>query len=274
VPYRALTFYRLVVLFSAAGCSATSSVLPSCGQGGAAPRGAVGWLNQPAGLTVLTDEPFDAVSENGWRFTRRQTINGSGVSLALDSSAAFSPPHVLRFTYGIGFPGGQDPGVVAYDPAAPVRDVYVGLWWKPSNPWQNHVASGVNKVAFWFGAGSSGDIALIMFRSDSAYTLQVVPEFPITKDVRRLTPNVAATPVSLGAWHQLEWHVKYSTSPISPDGVTEWWLDGSLQGRYVDLRIPGAGFSEFQIAPTWGGVEGAKTEVDMYCFDHARVSAQ
>jgi hypothetical protein len=152
-----------------------------------------------------------------------------------------------------------------------VRDAYFGLWWKPSNPWQNHVGSGVNKLAFLFAADNGGDIALIMFRTDSVYTIQVVPEFP-PADVRRLPPNVTATPVALGAWHLVEWHVRYSTSAVARDGLTEWWLDGVLQGRYADLQMTAsAGFNEYQIAPTWGGVDDAKSEVDMFCFDHARV---
>jgi hypothetical protein len=112
-----------------------------------------------------------------------------------------------------------------------------------------------------------------MFRAESAYTIQVVPEFP--KDVRRLTPNVAAMPVTLGAWHQLEWHVRYGSPDTSANGVVEWWLDGALQGRYSDLKTPGGpGFTEYQIAPTWGGMGGVKTEADRYCFDHAYISGR
>src|SRR5882724_8681251 len=253
------------------GC-ADATVQQSCGAGGPAPELAVGWLNQPPELTVLADEPFDALSENGWRMTPRPTVKGSGVALAIDSSAPFSPPHVVRFTYSLGFPGGHDPGVEFYNPATPVRDAYFGLWWKPSRPWQNHVRSGVNKIAFLLAAAGAGDIALIMFNASTAYTIQIEPEFPVTRDVRRLEPNVAATPVTLGVWHQLEWHVRYSSTPVTSDGVTEWWLDGVLQGRYTDLRMSGLGFSEFQIAPTWGGMDETKSEVDMFCFYHARVS--
>jgi hypothetical protein len=265
--------YALCVLLLPMGC-VDATVPQSCGAGGPAPRRAVGWLNEPAGLPVLSDEPFDALSGNGWRLTPRQTINGSGVSLAIDSTAPLSPPHVVRFTYGIGFPGGQEPGVEAFDPALPVREAYFGVWWKPSNPWQNHVGSGVNKIAYLFSAVSAGDIALIMFNADTSYTIQVVPEFPVTRDVRRLAPNVTATPVTLGVWHQIEWHVRYSSTPVTSDGVTEWWLDGVLQGRYTDLRMSGLGVSEYQIAPTWGGVGDEKSEVDMFCFDHARVSGR
>lgn len=272
-PGRSISALLLLVV----GTGGCRTVAPrSCGPAATPLRRApVGWPNAPAGLPRISDEPFNALDENGWRLTERETSHGSGVSLAIDSSAPGSPPSVLAFTYGIGFPGGYEPGVVAYDPAAPVREAYFGLWWKASAPWQNHAGSGVNKIAFLYAAEGLGDIALIMFKADSDYTIQAVPEFPTTKDVRRLTPNVTATPVTLGAWHQIEWHVRYATPDTSGTGIVEWWLDGALQGRYADLKTPGgAGFTEYQIAPTWGGMGGAKTEQDRYCFDHAYISGR
>src|SRR5258708_5600850 len=236
----------------------------------AAKDAAAVWPHEPAGLSVLSDEPFNRLTENGWRVAQRQRVNGSGVSLVTDSTAPFSPPSVLQFTYAPGFVGGAEPGAEYYDAPAPQRDTYLGLWWKPSNPWQNHDDSGVNKIAFLYMSGGA-TIVLIMFKSDSGYTLQVVPEF--SGDTRRLAPNVTATPVVLGAWHRVEWHVKYSSSDALRDGHTEWWLDGVLQGKYTDLRTPpDSGVREYQLAPTWGGVGGAKTEADCYWNDHAHIS--
>jgi len=55
---------------------------------------------------------------------------------------------VLQFKYAAGFPGGVEPGVEWYDLAAPVKETYFAFWWKPSKPWQTHMASGVNKMRF------------------------------------------------------------------------------------------------------------------------------
>jgi hypothetical protein len=233
------------------------------------------WPNEPAGFKVLSDEPFNALSENGWRFVQRETLNGSGIFVVTDSTAPLSPPHVLQFTYADGFVAGREPGAEFYDPATPTTETYFGLWWKPSRPWQNHAGSGVNKIAFLYGLGGSGDMALIMFNTGSTYTMQVVPEFPVSGDVRRLAPNVTATAVVLGVWHRIEWYVKTSTSGTSRDGVSQWWLDGVLQGKYGDLQMPAAArFSEYQIAPTWGGVGGTKVETDCFWYDHAHISAE
>jgi hypothetical protein len=228
------------------------------------------WPNEPAGFTVLTDEPFNALVENGWHEAQRQTTNGSGLFLRTDLTAPLSLSSVLEFKYATGYTGGSEPGVEYYNPASAVKETYFSFWWKPSSPWQNHPGSNVNKLAFLFPS-SGGPIYIMMYGEGGSFFMNVEPEF--SGDVRRLPPNVTATPVALGAWHRVEWYVKYSTTGSSRDGVTRWWLDGVLQGDYRDLQTPAdAGFSEYQLAPTWGGIGGTKNQTDYYWFDHARIS--
>jgi hypothetical protein len=228
----------------------------------------------PTGLTTLSDEPFDTLTENEWITLQRDTTHGSGATLASDERAPLSPPSVLQFIYAKGFQAGHTPAVTFYDVVEPVKEAYFGFWWKPSDPWQNNVESGVNKLAFVLttATGVDGEAAIIMFGTDSGpYTVQVITEFP--GDVRRLSPNLTATLVTLGAWHRVEWYTKFSSTDTTRDGVTRWWLDGVSQGAYTDLVMPAdPGFKEFQLAPTWGGVVGTKSERDFYCYDHARIS--
>ena len=268
-------FCLLDLVAQTAGCLDRPPDLPGaappCRTGSnGGPRPAVGWPNEPAGFTVLSDAPFTALNANGWRAVQRTTTNGSGVIVTSDSTAPMSPLAVLQFTHGVGFPGGYTPAAVFYDPPAHPKDTYFAFWWKPSDPWQNNSPSDVN-IAFMFSA-SGADIFLMMFGTGGAYTIRVAPEVP--GDVRRLDPNVTATALTLGVWHRIEWHQRYNTSPTLRDGVTEWWLDGVLQGRYADLHLPNdAGIQEYQLAPTWGGVGDTKRETDCYWYDHARVSA-
>lgn len=270
------------------GCGANCPPGPpaSCGASvgagvGVAPGAAVpaidpasAWPNVPSGLATVSDESFDALTEHGWITLQRNVINGSGATLALDPNAPLSPPGVIQYTYADGFPAGSTPAVTYYDLATPVKEAYFGFWWKPSSRWQNNVESGVNKLAFLLTQQTAvhGEMAMIMFGTDSGpYTLQVVTEFP--GDVRRLPPNLTPALVTLGAWHRVEWYARFSSTDSTRDGALRWWLDGVPQGGYADLLMPDdPGFKEFQIAPTWGGVVGTKSERDFFCYDHAHLS--
>lgn len=252
----------LVTVLDTATTPDTTTTPPPPPSGGA-------WPNEPAGFTVASDEPFNSLTEGGWNSVQRQGTNGSGLFPGLDATAPNSPAGVLQFTFATGFVAGSEPGVEYYDLASPAKETYFAFWWKPSSPWQNNSNSNVNKIAFLFPSG--GDIYIMMQGIGAGYQLAVEPEF--SGDVRVLPPNVTATPVGLGQWHLVEWYVKYATSGSSADGVTKWWMDGVLQGSYANLQTPGdAGFTEYQLAPTWGGVVGTKSESDFYLIDHARIS--
>ena len=145
------------------------------------------------------------------------------------------------------------PAVRAGDPLfrdGPPKELFVGLLWKVSSPWQGH-ESGVNKIQFLY-AGSS-DVAMVMHGpAGGPYELRVMPQWP-EHDGTWLTPNVTNTSPALGQWHRVEWYLKYESSAGAGDGVIRWWLDGALVGDYRKVRYPhDAGFVEYQISPTWG----------------------
>jgi hypothetical protein len=227
------------------------------------------WPNEPPGMTLVSEEPFNALVESGWNIVQRQTTNGSGVSIGSDATAPASPANVLTMKYAAGYVAGSEPGAEYLGLGTPASEVFVGFWWKASNPWQFH-PSGVNKIAFLFSAVDN--IYIMMYNDGSGPpTIQVEPQ--LLNDVRRLAPNVTATPVTLGVWHRIEWYVKYSTTLTSGDGIVKWWVDGVLQGVYSNLQMPAAaGFVECTIAPTWGGIGGTKTQTDFYWYDQYHVS--
>jgi hypothetical protein len=260
-------------LVTAASAGSATITATSEGRNGSAaltvtsPTGGA-WPNEPAGMTLLTDEPFGAMTENGWNQVQRQTTNGSGLAVSNDASAPVSPASVLTFKYAAGYQAGSEPGAEYFIPPTPVKETYMGFWWKASNPWQFH-PSGVNKITFLFTAVDN--IYLMMYDDGAGPTIQVEPQ--LLNDVRRLAPNVTATRVTLGTWHQIEWYVKQSTTGTSRDGVVRWWVDGVLQGEYTDLQMSvNPGFIEYTIAPTWGGIGGTKSETDYYWYDHYHVS--
>ncbi|HYK11349.1 MAG TPA: Ig-like domain-containing protein [Gemmatimonadales bacterium] len=224
-----------------------------------------GWTNEPSGFTTIDDWGFDALNGSGWTTIWNDAGNGSIIA---DASAPASAPSVFQVMYPVGFAGGSAPATMYYDhPAA--KEVFTGFWWKPSSGWQNH-SSNVNKILFWFTGNSSNSIDIQMY-GPAPYHLHVVQEYP--SGSIRYQPNVNSTTVTLGQWHKVEWYMKYATTATSGDGIVMWWIDGVLQGSYSNIQTPDdAGFTEWKLSPTWGGVGDTKTQTDYYWFDQAHIS--
>jgi len=227
------------------------------------------WPNEPAGLTVLSDYSFtDPIpltqsdvaipGGSGWM----SIYNGNGyVSLVSDPTAPLSTASVLQMKYPTGFAAGSAPGTLYRSLPSPTQ-LYVGFWWKPSNPWQSQGSSGVNKIAFWWGG--SGEMPLGMYGPlGGPYELKFEPEFGNTT---WLSPTVHV-PVTLGVWHRVESFMDTQA------GIVRWWLDGQLIGDQT-FALPTGGFSMFQFSPTWGGMNDTKTETDYFWFDHVRISGR
>jgi hypothetical protein len=220
------------------------------------------------GWTLITDEPFNTLVENGWNYVGALPY----VSLlTTDSSAPLSPPNVLQFFYPIGFgkagtpSDGTAPGT-EYHTFSAVPALYFGYWWKPSNPWQGHV-SGVNKITFVRPADGSNYV-LKMLGQSAPYHTQVTIEPASGGSTINYNENQDTTAVTLGRWHQMELYLNYT------GGILNWWMDGKLKGSYAGIPFPGAGFTEISFSPTWGGTADptGKIENNYYWIDHAHVS--
>src|SRR5207245_10483117 len=86
------------------------------------------WPNEPAGLTPITDWSFSALSGSGW--------SGWGGTLGVDPTAPASPPSNWEVLFPIGFVAGNSPGQRNFGFAPLPTELFIGVWWKPSNPWQ------------------------------------------------------------------------------------------------------------------------------------------
>ncbi len=228
------------------------------------PPGAGPWPNEPSGLTVLSDQPWDLLTSLNW------LLEFGVASVGLDLSAPLSPPDVLTETYPAGMAGGTAPGTETYLLGSGLTGLYMGLWWKVSDPWQGH-SSSVNKIQFlFFGDGS--DMPMVMYGPPGGpYYLRVEPEFHNVSSYW-LTPNVNSVPVTLGVWHRIEWLVV--EDPTTGTGVIRWWLDGQLVGDYNGVRFPPALITVYKLSPTWGGVGDMKSETDYYGIDHTHLSGR
>jgi hypothetical protein len=235
---------------------ACSSGSPSTGTASSAP-----WSHQPAAFVAWTDWPLDALTGDGWGIN-----NANGyASIVTDRAAPLSPPSVGQWQYPTGFAGGTAPATMHHPLPPSFTEGFVGVWWKPSSPWQGH-ASNVNKIYFLLG-GECGNLIPVMYGPPGGpYELRVAPEWG--SNWTWLTPNLAAVPVTLGAWHKIELYFKYNT-PGASIGIVRWWMDGLMIGDHRSLAFPEPGcFTEFQISPTWGGVGDTKRETDSFWFDH------
>ena len=275
------------LLIAAAGIVLSFGVLPGCSERSGDSDGVVAdaapsavpppapsrnsqWPNEPPGLVPISDWGLDAPppvrgdvsipGSPGW------SIVGNAAPGATRGWAELVTPAgatslAYDFVYPRGMVEGAAPATVYYPVDA--GELYVGLWWKASLPFD--FGPNGNKIAFLFnGGGSAGGQQFLILMPDGR--LHVLPEYP--GDYRWRTPNTNATTVALGTWHRIEWYSQLST------GVLKWWLDGALQGSYADVRNRRR-FDMFQISPTWGGNTGArKRETDHYWFDHVYLSAR
>ena len=221
------------------------------------------WPHEPAGYTAISDQPWDLLSLTGWLLQFGTAIIGG------DATAPLSPPNVLTIIYPIGFVGGSAPGT-EYLTLPMLHQVYVGTWWKASDPWQGH-PSNSNKVQYLFSNGD-GSMAMIMYgHPGGPYEMRVFPDW----HGQWLTPNVANVPVTLGVWHQIEWLVEYGPTQDPPSGRVRWWMDGQLLGDWQNVRLSSLPLAAYKVAPVWGGAEAVvKTELDYFQYDHTYVSGR
>lgn len=227
------------------------------------------WPNQPPELPIVADQTWGApllpvLNLVGW------TLLWGTASLASDAVAPFTPPFAAKIDFPTGFIGSKAPGTLVRDmPAA--RQVYVSVWWKASDPWQGH-PSNSNKIEYLF-TNEHGSMALIMYGTPGGpYELRVFPDW----HGDWLRPNVGRTPVTLGAWHQIEWFVQYGPPPAGArNSIVRWWMDGELLGNYCDVRLSAYPLTQLKLAPVWGGAEEvAKTEDDFFLYGPVRLSGR
>lgn len=220
------------------------------------------WPNEPGALTPIIDQPW---SQMGGLWNLLWGV----AHIASDPTAPGSPPNVLQIDFPIGFIGGSAPGTESIDFAA-THEIYVGIWWMASDPWQGHVSNS-NKIQYLF-TPENGSMAMIMYGPPSGpFELRVFPDW----HGAWLTPNVANVPVTLGSWHRIEWLVVYGPTSDPPSGIVRWWLDGVLLGDYSDVRLSSEPIFEYKVAPVWGGAEPVvKTENDFFRYDHVRIAIQ
>jgi hypothetical protein len=240
--------------------SITVTALPPPPSGGA-------WPNEPAGWSAVNNYDMSGLNTGAWANVYAADI-GRGISVVSDPTAPASPSSVWQFAYPTGYTSAGDAPATEWMTMAPTQALYVGFWWKPSNPWQGH-ESGVNKIMFMYTgdpAGLSQNMTIQLYGSGNGpFSTRMVGEG--FEDVPYWENVGSTTPFALGVWHRIEILMN------SPAGSLKWWVDGQLVGSYGGVPYPGYGFFQLEFSPTWGGVGGPnKTENDYFWFDQVHVS--
>jgi hypothetical protein len=227
------------------------------------------WPNEPAGFTTLNDQPWNALTGNGWSYLRRTSSKDDRI--LADSTAPFSPLNDLQIIFTTDMLHDTEPSV-HWMSLSSVKEIYTGWWMKVSPNWSCSPA-GCGKVTFLFTNGA-GQVYSNLYHPSSGvgppYRMGANTEWaPYGQKI--WYPNVTTTNINPGEWHRIEFYYKWETTPgVSGDGIIRWWVDGTLNGNYVDVHYPAsAGFIEFQYAPTLQNPPPA--EQYMY-IDHTHVS--
>src|ERR1041385_684650 len=254
------------------------------------PPGAVDWPNRPIDFDTITDWGFDGPGaiptsgdvpipgSPGWRVANNSPPgNTEGwAQLSSDAAAPRSPSTILQFVYPSGYHDGHSPANIYWPGQPAVNEIYVGFWWKMSNPWQFHPV--LQKLGYLIPTSGSPipDLYLAVHSSDRLLYVDMQ-----TGTSGNLVPNVPnPTIVTLGEWHQVELYAQYVPGQW---GHLKWWLDGQLQGDYTGpppafpntTGIPAPFTNGWEFAPVFGGSDGTqKTETDYFWYDHVHIAGR
>jgi hypothetical protein len=261
--------HTLTAIARDAAGNTTTSAAVTVTVSNSAPPPSAGWPNQPAGFTLVSDQPWNQLTGNGWNYLRRSASKDSDI--ITDATLPFSPTQSLRIIFTPDQGDNHEPGVHWMGGLGGLKEVYTGWWIKTSPNWTCSPA-GCGKMTFLFALGGA-----------NVYTTLLNPESGIGPPYRvglrpqwggypgNILPNVATTWINPGEWHRIEFYYKWETTPgVSGDGIIRWWVDGVLNGNHTNITYPSAsGFNEFQFAPT---LQNAPT-AEMYMYiDHTRLS--
>ena len=234
--------------------------------------GSASWPNEPSNAGTIVDVPFNSLPSGGMYSAY------NNYAIVGDSTAPLSPSNVIQFTR----PPGQTGGDQVFTALPNMREVYLGFWWKPSNPFDGWLNNS-NKLIFlkspvldnivenMYGPrGGNRQLAFILqLTTDNCHLPTGFGDCPGTYV---LLPNASSGITSLGQWHRIEVYVKHSTTRTSRDGILRWWVDGVLAGNFTTVNFQIEPWNEMHIVQAWDSPDPTQTSTDRHWFDHLRIS--
>ena len=247
-----------------------------------------GSSNEPAGMTRITDRPFNTKARTNTDLGDANCVGGSECwdreestsawTIVDDATAPAPGGRVAQQRYARGFRGEASPQGLAQKPwpmNLQYRTIYHRFWLKLSDNFVGHLTS-TNKIfhiwtqpgnVLFYSAEGRGSRGPLQFQ----IRLQGVPE-PDTNPFRQNGPNVpgrTGTLITRGKWHLFEVLLTLNT-PGQKNGAFRVWQDGTLTHDYTGREILAASVTQpywwqVQWSPTWGG-SGDTVPEDMYMW--------
>jgi len=259
------------IIASSEGVSGSASLTVSA----APPPGSI-VSNEPSGMSVLTERPFNALNEDGWTNT-----GSSNYKIAADATAPKSPSNVGQIKFPAGFGSGNAPAVLEKVWSGTQKTLYVSFWVKFSSNWIGNDA-GVNKI-FHFWIGGSNRLVLNARGVGTGKLLTEVELQGITAGGNYDAGTTALFTANLGPSGELvrnqwlHWEAVFvGNSSGTANGSVDWWVNGTKVGHYGGLQfVPGAGYwEEMEWSPTYGGAGGVVPADQYQWIDHIYVSGK
>lgn len=241
-----------------------------------------GSSNEPSGMAVVSDRPFNALHELGWD----EPSNGqplTNVAIMADATAPKSPVNIMRITYPAGFSGGSAPWD-ADSPSFLYKTVYVSHWSRVSSNWEGHPGSSINKQYYLYTSTDVPSIVIVLHGSGTG------PLQPFIEGQNIVTggqgsadpqnpdwgPNlVPSAQVTRGAWFHIEVVAAMNTVG-NADGYLDLWLDGVHVTHIAGINFQNSSPSwrSLHLAPVWGGGGGTVKNTMTMDFDHLYFSGK
>jgi hypothetical protein len=270
-------------LVTALAAGTTNITASSEGQTGSAaltvssppPPGSIS-SNEPAGMTLLTERPFNALNEDGWTNT-----GSSSYKIVADATAPKSPSNVGQIKFPAGFSSGNAPAVLEKVWTGTQKTLYVSFWVKFSSNWIGN-AAGVNKI-FHFWIGGSNRLVLNARGVGTGELLTEVELQGIKAGGNYDAGTTALFTANLGPSGELvrnqwlHWEAVFvGNSSGSANGSVDWWVNGTKVGHYGGLQfVSGAGYwEEMEWSPTYGGLGGVVPADQYQWLDHVYISGK
>jgi len=241
--------------------------------------------NEPAGLTPITDQPWNAAPPNlnavdayGWGVDR----DPENLAIATDATAPRSPSNVIHGIIPAGWLGGTAPFRVERPFASQPRGTVFECLWFLHSPNFTDGGNFATKVSYYRGAGQNNWWG---FESaggpDQFYFTLEIQGGGGDRTIRTSIPQGPGTTIfqalPTGVWRKYE-ILTVSNTPGVANGILKVWANGVLIINLSDMAWWGAGQTPAWTGVAWEPVYGGGTHsppVTMYqAIDHWYISGK